>query len=135
MALDDAKRDRVTLGMEFDGKGWYGGRGAMLDSQPELVAVAAQIEIAVAPRVEFGGASQRLSSPSVAAFAGMVHEQHRGLEVALQPAQVGEQGCDIGSGILVDTMQAHEGVEYEQARAQRRDGVGESTPVVFEVDA
>ena len=46
----------------------------MLDTQPQLVAVAAQGEIAVAPGMEIGGASQRLAGARVAALAGMMHE-------------------------------------------------------------
>ena len=33
----------------------------------------------------------------------------------LQFAQEGEQGCDFATGIFVDAVQAHEGIEDEQA--------------------
>ena len=55
----------------------------MFDSELELVAIASQIEIAVAPSMEFGGASQCLSSAGVATFACMVHKYDSSLEVAL----------------------------------------------------
>jgi tetratricopeptide (TPR) repeat protein len=48
--------------------------------------------------VELGGASQRLAGAGVAAFSRMVHEQHRGFEVALQAAQHLPSSVPPGSG-------------------------------------
>jgi hypothetical protein len=47
-------------------------------------------------------------------------------EATLEVAQAREQRRDLGADILVDAMQAHEGVEDEQRRAKRGDGVGEA---------
>src|SRR5262249_58891849 len=48
---------------------------------------------------------------------------------ALQLAQVGEQGGDLAAGILVDPVQAHEGVEDQQLRLQPGNGFLQSDPI------
>ena len=106
----------------------------MFDRQPQLVTVTAQIEVAVAPGVEFRGTTQGLACTSMAAFASVVHEQHCGVELALECSQEGEQWGDVGCCIFVDAVETHEGVEHEQAWAQGGDGVAETTAIVFEVD-
>ena len=94
----------------------------MFDGQAERVAAAAQVEVGVAPGVELGGAAQGLAGPGVrGALAGVVHEEHGGVEVALEVAQVGEHRGDLGRGVLVDAVQADEGIEHEQRRPEARD--------------
>ena len=46
---------------QLDGDGGHGWRGTMLDRQREIIAVAAQVEVGIAPGVELRGAAQRLS--------------------------------------------------------------------------
>ena len=45
----------------------------------------------------------------------MVDQQHGGLEAALDVAQEAEDGGDLGDGVLVDTVQADQGVEDHEA--------------------
>ena len=45
-------------------------------------------------------------------------EQHRTGVLALKLAQVGEKRRDLIGGVLVDAVQADEGVEDQQPRAQ-----------------
>ena len=94
----------------------------MLDAEEQAIVEAAKIEIRVAPGVKFGAAAQGLSrAHGLAAFAGVVDEDDGEREVALQVAQVGEQGRDLGRGIFVDAMKPDEGVEDEQDRTERVD--------------
>ena len=58
-----------------------------------------------------------------------------GVEPSLQVAQEGEDGGDFGDGVLVDAMQAHQGVEDEQARSDVLDGVVQALAVGAMVEA
>ncbi len=112
------------------------GRCAMLDGQRQLLAVAPQIEVAVAPGVELGGAAQGLAGAEAgAALPGVVHDEHGDAVPALQLAQPGEQGGDLAAGVLVDAVQPHEGIEDEQTGPHPVDGLGEVAPVGLEVEA
>jgi hypothetical protein len=55
-------------------------------------------------------------------LAGMVHERHRRVILALQRSQIGEEGCDLTGDILIDRMEAHEGVENDELRPKVSDG-------------
>lgn len=64
----------------------------MLDGEREMVAVAAEGEVRVAPGVELGGAAQGLPGAGVAtALFLVVYDSHRDAMAAPQLAQVGEQ--------------------------------------------
>ena len=92
-----------------------------------VVALAAQIEIGVAPGVELGGAAQCLTGTDGAgALFGMVDEHDGNGMAALQFAQIGEQRCDLAAGVLIDAVQAYEGIENEQPRLQLGDGLVEA---------
>ena len=68
---------------ELEGDGLHGGGGTMFDGQDDaVVAVAAEIEVGIAPGVEFGRAPQGLTGTDGAgALSGMVDE-HDGDGVA-----------------------------------------------------
>ena len=107
----------------------------MLDGQRDVVAIAAQIEIAVAPGMELGRAAQRLpGADAAAALLGVVDDEDGNAVAALQLAQIGQQWGDLAAGVLVDAMQAHERIEDEQARLQSGDGLGEVAAVGIEVE-
>ena len=110
-------------------------RGAVLDRQREPLTVAPQVEVAVAPRVQFGRAAERLSGAGVAALARVVDEHDGAAEAALQLAQVGEQRRDLGGGVLVDAVQAHEGVEDDEPRPQAFDLLAQARAVGRDVEA
>lgn len=52
----------------------------------------------------------------------------------LQLAQVGEQRGHLATGILIDAVEAHEGVEDKQARLQAGDGLSEVAAVGIEIE-
>ena len=54
---------------------------------------------------------------------------------ALQVAQIGEQWRDLAADVLVDLVEADEGIEDEQARFETRDGLVETGAVGIEVEA
>ena len=84
---------------------------------------AAEVEVGIAPGMEFGGASQGLAGADVAgALLGVVDDDDGDAVAALQLAQIGEQRRHLAAGVLIDAMQAHEGIEDEQARLQLGDG-------------
>ena len=108
----------------------------MLDGEDEIVAVAAQVEVRVAPGVEFGRAAQRLAGACLAgALAGVVDEHDGDGEPALQLAQVREQRRDLARHVLVDAVQADERIEDEQPWPQVLDGVRETLAIFDEVEA
>jgi len=50
-------------------------------------------------------------------------------------AQERQDGGDVGDGVLVDAVQAHQGVEDEQAGPDTLDGVEQALSVVMQVEA
>src|SRR6516162_969866 len=99
-------------------------------------ARAAQIEVGIAPGVELGRATQGLSGAGIAgAFSGMMDDEHGDAIATLQLAQIGEQRSDLAAGVLVDAVQADEGIEDEQAWLQSGHGVGEAVAIVIEIEA
>ena len=62
-----------------------GRSGAMLGGQGQLGTFAAQVEIGVAPAVEFAGTAQGLAGAAgLGVFAGVVNQQDGQLELALE---------------------------------------------------
>jgi hypothetical protein len=53
----------------------------------------------------------------------------------LQLPQVGEERCDFTAGVLIDPMQAYEGIEYQQAGLERIDRVREPIPISRQIQA
>ena len=89
--------------------------------------MAAEVEVRVAPGVEFARAAQRLAGAHLAAaLARVVHEHDGDVVAALELAQVREQRRDLAGEVLVDAVQAHEGIEDEQPRAELVDGGGQA---------
>ena len=107
----------------------------MLDGHEDLALPAAQVQIAVPPGVQFGRSSERLARPRGAALSGMVDEYHGGLEAALQVSQEAEDGGDFGDGVLVDAVQAHQGVEDDEAGRDALHGLAEALAVGAVVEA
>jgi len=64
--FDDFQSKGITALSEFDPHRLCRRRGAMLDGEGEIIAVAAQIEIGVPPGVELGGAAQCLTGADAA---------------------------------------------------------------------
>src|SRR6185295_12783434 len=100
-----------------------------------LVPVATQVEVRVAPRVEFARAAQRLASAHLRAALARMMDEHDGNAVsALELAQVREQRGDLAGVVLVDAVQAHERIEDQEPRAQFGDGLGERVAVALDVE-
>jgi hypothetical protein len=120
--VDDVEGERLALLAELDDEAVARGRGAMFDGQAQRVAPAAQIEIRVAPRAEFGGAAERLAGPGMGrSLARVVDEEHGGVEAALEIVQVREHRRDLGRSVLVDAMEPHERIEHQQGGPQECD--------------
>jgi hypothetical protein len=66
-ALDHLQGERIAALSELEGDRGPGGRRAKLDGEREVVGVTAEVEVRVAPGVEFGGAAQGLPGADAAA--------------------------------------------------------------------
>jgi hypothetical protein len=107
----------------------------VLDGEGESIAVSSQIEIAVAPGVELRRATQRLAGTNVAGtLLGVVDDEHSKGVAALQLAQIGKERGDFGAGVFVDPVQAHEGIEDQQARLQSGNGLLQSDAIGGKVE-
>src|SRR6266481_4801498 len=107
--VDDLEGERVGALRELERDGGHGGRSAVLDRQGEVLSVATQVKIGVAPGVELGRAAQGLAGTDAAsALLGVVDDHHSDVVAALQLAQIGEQRGALAAGVLIDAMQAHE---------------------------
>ena len=137
VALDEFEGECRTALNEFEGLRGDAGSGAMFDGQGEAVAgIAAQVEVGVAPGVEFGRTAQGLAGAHVAgALAGMVDEDDGEAVAALQLAQVSEQRGDFAADIFVDAMQPDEGIEDEEPRFQAGDGFCQAAAIGLEIEA
>jgi hypothetical protein len=61
-------------------------------------------------------------------------DEHSDAISTLEYAQIGEQRGDLAAGVLVDAVQAHEGIEDEQAWLQAGHGVGEVVAIGVEIE-
>jgi hypothetical protein len=59
----------------------------------------------------------------------MVDDEDGKRVAALQLAQKGKQRGDLAAGVLIDPVQAHEGIEDEEARLQSGNGVLQSEAI------
>ena len=85
--------------------------------------------------MQFRASPQGLARSGGAAFSGMVYEQHGGMEAALQVAQEAEDGGDLCDGILVDAVEADEGIEDEEAGPDALDRLDQSLAVGAMIEA
>jgi hypothetical protein len=109
----------------------------MLDGERDaIVGVATEVEVGIAPGVEFGRAAQGLTGPDGSgALPGVMDDGDGDGVASLQFAQEGEQRCHVAADILIDAMQAHERVEDEQPWLQPGDGLVEAGAVGVEIEA
>ena len=103
----------------------------MFGGQGQLGASAAQVEIGVAPAVEFAGTAQGLArTAAVGVLAGVMHQQDGQLELPLEFAQVGEQRGDLGGVVFIDPVQADQADRGSAGRGRRcLDGVGQALAI------
>ena len=113
--LAEPQRGPVAVVGELDLDVVDAGGGAMLDGHEDLPVSPAQVQIGVAPGVQLAASAQGLARPGGAALSRMVDQQHGGLEAALDVAQEAEDWGDLGDGVLVDAVQADQGVEDHEA--------------------
>jgi len=100
----DQSEGRTGLG-EVQWDVIVGRSGAMFGGECQLGALSAQVEIGVAPAVEFAGAALGLArTGGVGVLAGVMNQEHGQLELALQLAQEGQECGDLGGVVLVDAV-------------------------------
>jgi hypothetical protein len=134
--VEEVEGEIFVVALEREGEAVEAGGGAVFDGEQEVLSFAAEIEVAVAPAVEIGAAAEGLSGAGVAgAFSGMMHQEDGGAEASLQGPQVGEQGRDLGDGVLVTGVEPHEGIENEQRGLHGLDGLLERLAVVEGVES
>ena len=79
--FDDLERESVGALREFECHAGHGRSGAVLDGQGDIavfagIAVAAEVEVGIAPGMELGGAAQGLTGADVAgALLGVVDDE------------------------------------------------------------
>ena len=106
------------------------GSGTVFGGEGQLLASTAQVEIGVAPAVEFAGSAQRLSGPAaVGVFAGVMNQKDRQVELALELPQVRKQGRDLGGVVFIDPMKTDQRIQDQEDGAKIFDGVGETLTI------
>jgi len=115
--FDHFERQCIGGLREFERDGGHSGSGAVLDRESEIIAIASQAEIRLESPQELGGSTQGLAG----ALLRVVDDDDGDAVAALQLAQIGEQRRDLAAGVLVDVMQAYEGIEHRQARRELGD--------------
>ncbi len=137
LSLDGLQGQGVISLGEFERDAGDGRGSAMLDGERDaIVGVAAQIEVGIAPGVEFGRSAQGLTGADGAgALPGMVDDGDGDGMAPLQFTQEGEQWGDVAADILVDAMQADEWIEDQQPRPEGGDGLLEPRAVGLEIEA
>jgi len=89
----------------------------MLGGDDEARVLAADVQSAVGPGVEVTRAAQSLAQ-AAAGLAGVMHDDDGDVVSALQLAQEGEQGGDLGGAVLVDAVQAYEGPDARPSQCR-----------------
>ena len=126
----------VLVARELQGDGLGRRRAAVLGGQEQSAAMTPHVEERVGPGEEVAGAAQALAGLAAgAALAGVVHDDDGHVVGALELAQVPEHGGHLPGVVLVDAVQAHEGIEHQQARRVRGDRRAQSRLVVGAVEA
>jgi len=122
---------------EFERQSRNRRRGSVLDGQGEgIVDLLAQIEIGIAPGVELGRAAQRLAGTDAAgALLSVMNDQHGDGVAPLQFSQIREQRRDFATGVLIDAMQAHKGIEDEETRFELGNGLVKAAANGLEIEA
>lgn len=95
---------------------------------------AAQIEVRVTPGMEVAGAAKTLAGLRAAILPGVVDDEHGHVEVALQGAEVAEDRGHLSGVVLIDPVQADEGVEHEQPGRRARHGACEAVLIGASID-
>jgi hypothetical protein len=109
----------------------------VLDGEGEVALLTSQVEVGVTPGVEVPGAAETLAGlpAGAAVLAGVVDDEDGDVEVALERAEIAEEGGDLPSVVLVDAVEADEGIEHEQARMGTPCGPGQAVLIAALVDA
>lgn len=118
MGVDILTRDEVEAQ-------WIGSRGsAVLDGEQQAILLSSDVEIAISPCVEITAAAERQASlgAGTAIFAGMVYDKDGDVVLALERAEVAEQGGDFAGIVFIDPVKTNKGVEHEQAWPELADG-------------
>jgi hypothetical protein len=115
-AVDGGQGQDIALMDQLQGYRGSRGCGAVLDRQREVVSAAVEVEVGVAPGMEFGGAAQGLAiADAAAALLGVVDHGDGDTMMSLQFAQ------DLGAGPAVVWLQldaeevAHLAIEVLEA--------------------
>ena len=65
----------------------------------------------------------------------MMHDEDGDVMLALQRAEVAEQRGDFSGVVLVDAVEAHEGIEHEKARRVAADRVAKARLIAPAIEA
>jgi len=120
--------------IELEGDRLCGAGGAVFDGQADVCVCFLEIEVGVAPGVEVGGPPQCLSGDGSVALAGVVYQKHGQVEASLKGAQVGQERRDLGCGVLIESVEPDEGVEYKQSGPVFLEDSGQALPVAGDVE-
>ena len=103
------------------------GCGTVFGGQGQLGAFAAQVEVGVAPAVEFAGAAQGLSrAAGLGVLARVVNDHDGQLKFPLELPEEGEQCGDLDSVVFVHPVKANQRVQHQQDRPLLLDREGEA---------
>ena len=95
-----------------------------------MAAFAAQVEVGVAPTVQFTGTAQGLArAAGVGVFAGVMDQDHGQLELTLQFPEVRQQRGDLRRVVFIDAMESDQRIQDEQDGPQILDGVGKALAI------
>jgi len=110
--------------------------GAVLDGEEQaLIVTADQIAGGVDPGVEVGAAPQSLAEVAAGALGHVMDEHDGELVTAVDVAQEAQQTGDIGRAVLIQAVQAHQWVQYQQLGFECHQRLVQSALVVLEVKA
>ena len=90
----------------------------MFGGKQELAVMMAQIEKRIDPGIKIGGASQAVTGAAIGReiLARMVDYANRGAGLALEQAEITEQGGDLARRVFIDGMKPDQGIEKEKDR-------------------
>jgi hypothetical protein len=106
----------------------------VLEGEQELALLAGQVGRAVGPGVQVAGAAQRLPEVAAALLAHVVDDDDPELMVR-ESARSQPRSKEMSAALFSRGVQAHQGIEHEEARLDPADGLDELGAVIEVVEA
>jgi hypothetical protein len=107
----------------------------VFDGEPELIAASAEMQQGIRPSKEVGAAAECLAGIECRILPRVMYQQDGQSKGTGQLAQSGEDGRDLGGIVLIDSLQTHVGIEYQEPWPILLQGAFEAAQIFLPIQA